>query len=223
MKHLISLFLILLLIPLTSCQNTPPDEAAVPKQANTTLEAFDLTTEDWQTLEGEGVSLSLPASYRGGNPNRDITEIKSTLANVNSNYSERLQAVQQNLEGIALIAFDTQFFEADSLTNVNVMQKALAEAINLDNFLSQTVRELEATHNITEQDIINQNNSSLGRILTTVTTEKGQDMTQLFYLQPQAETMWITTYTTPSSEFDQRVKNFEESIATLEIPAVNRQ
>ncbi|QDZ38790.1 hypothetical protein FRE64_01840 [Euhalothece natronophila Z-M001] len=223
MKHLISFFLVLVLITLSSCQQIASEDnptAMTVSEADASLEAYDLTTEDWEMLEGESVKLSVPASYRGGSPNLDLTEIESTLEQLNGDYSERLQAVQENPEEIALIAFDTQFFESDTLTNVNVVQHELDEEISLEDYLSQAVSNLEATHNIEEQEIINNNDTSMGRILTTLTTEEGVEMTQLFYIHSQPEAMWITTYTTPSSEFEQRVSNFEESIASLEIEAL---
>lgn len=222
MKHFISFFLIVVLITLSSCQANTSEQATTTSlsQANTTLEAYNLSTEDWQTLEGKSLKLSVPASYRGGNPNLDLNEIESTLEQVNGDYSQRLQAVQQNIDEIALIAFDTQFFEANTLTNVNVVQHPLEEEITLDKYLSQAVGELEATHNIEEQEMMNSNDTSMGRILTTLTTGEGIDMTQLFYFYSGVESIWITTYTTPSSEFNQRVNNFEKSIASLEIEAV---
>lgn len=220
MKHFISFFLIVVLITLSSCQANTSEETKTTSlsQADTTLEAYDLTAEDWQTLEGESLKLSVPASYRGGNPNLDLSEIESTLEQVNGDYSQRLQAVQQNIDEIALIAFDTQFFEANTLTNVNVVQ--YPKEITLDKYVSQAVGELEATHNIEEQKMMNSNDTSIGRILTTITTKEGIDMTQLFYFHSGVESIWITTYTTPSSEFNQRVNNFEKSIASLEIEAV---
>ncbi len=223
MKHLISFFLVVVLITLSSCQqvdsedNNPPTTGSEP---GASLEAYDLTADNWQILEGKSLKLSVPASYRGGNPNLDLTEMESTLEQVNGDYSQRLQAVQQNLDEIALIAFDTQFFEADTLTNVNVVQYPLEEEISLDKYVSQAVGELEATHTIEEQEMVNRNGTSMGRILTAITTEEGIKMKQLFYFHSQGETIWITTYTTPSREFDQRVNNFEKSIASLEIEAV---
>ncbi|MFP4132635.1 MAG: hypothetical protein ACLFQP_08770 [Halothece sp.] len=223
MKHLISFLLVVVLITLSSFQQVTSEDNNSPtngSEPEASLEAYDLTADNWKTLEGKSLKLSVPATYRGGNPNLDLTEIESSLEEVNGDYSERVQAVQQNIDEVALIAFDTQFFEDNTLTNVNIVQYPLEEEITLDAYLSQAVGELEATHNIEEQEMVNRNGTSIGRILTTITTEKGIDMTQLFYFHSGKDRIWITTYTTPSREFDQRVNNFEKSIASLEIEAV---
>jgi hypothetical protein len=128
-----------------------------------------------------------------------------------------LQPIKQNLEQTALIAFDARSFTADVLTNVNVVQQPINEQTALEEYLATTVKKLQATHEIEEETMITQNQSSLGRILANVTTTEGVRLKQLFYLQPQGETVWITTYTTPESEFQSRLPNFEQSIASLEI------
>jgi len=224
MKYLFSVcFGILILITLSSCQDFSPRNPQVssdnPNLESTTpsLEAFDLAAANWQTLTGEGITLSVPATYRGGNPVRDLTEIETALTNFDQRYEKRLQPIKQNLEQTALIAFDARSLTADALTNVNVVQQPMKQKTSLEDYLATTVKQLQSTHQIEEEAIITQNQSSLGRIVANVTTETGVSLKQLFYLQPQKETIWITTYTTPTREFQGRLSNFEQSIASLEI------
>jgi len=186
------------------------------EQANENLEAVAVNKPNWQTMEGQGVSLSLPEGYQGGNPIVDLQSIEEKLANLDA--SQRLKPIQNNLEQIALIAFDTTNFSDNNwLTNVHVLNHSWQESMTLENYLSQAVAELESTHQIEQQNMMNQGQSSIGRILTTVTTSEQVKIKQLFYFQPQQDKIWITTYTTPASEFQQRSANFEQSIATLEI------
>ncbi|MDR9404519.1 MAG: hypothetical protein RI580_13880 [Halothece sp. Uz-M2-17] len=220
MKHLFSfLFGILILMTLSSCQDFSPRNPQVSSNNPTSasLEAFDLSAENWQTMKGEGITLSVPETYRGGNPVRDLTNIETALTDLDQNYETRLQPIKQNLEQTALLAFDARSFTADALTNVNVVQQSLNQQTSLENYLATTVKQLQATHQIEEETIITHNQSSLGRIVANVTTQEGVSLKQLFYLQPQGETVWITTYTTPSSEFQGRLPNFEQSIASLDI------
>jgi serine/threonine-protein kinase len=216
-----NLILVSLLILLSSCQNFSPKDPQVSstdaktKQTIPTLENFDLAAEEWQTMEGEGITLSLPKSYRGGNPLRDLTEIESAISQLDENYEKRLQAIKPNLDNTLLIAFDARSFEPDTLTNVNVVQQPYQKETSLEEYLSQAVKQLQSSHEIEEKTIITQNQSSLGRIVAKVTTEEGTTLQQLFYFQPQAETMRISTYSTPASEFQRRIANFERSIASL--------
>lgn len=219
MKPLLSLFLALVLITLTGCQNffSPEDPNVASPNINETqteLEAWDLKAENWQTLEGEGISLSLPETYRGGNPTRDLIEIESALNEIDENYGKRLQAIKQNLDHTILIAFDTKTLEADSLTNVNVVQQSLSKKMVLDRYLSEVVKKLQPTHNIQIQAIINNNENKIAQIVANTTTDEGVTIKQLFYLQPQEDTVLITTYTTPESEYQGRLPNFETSIAS---------
>lgn len=224
MKHLFSLFFgVLILITLSSCQDFSPRNPQVSSSSPTldstssSLEAFDLAAENWQTMAGEGMTLSLPETYRGGNPVRDLTNIETALTDLDQSYGKRLQPIKQNLEQTALIAFDARSLSADALTNVNVVQQPMNQKTSLEDYLAKTIKELQDSHQIEAEAIITQNQSSLGRIVANVTTEAGVNLKQLFYLQPQKETIWITTYTTPTREFQGRLSNFEKSIASLEI------
>lgn len=224
MKHLLSvLFGILILMTLSSCQDFSPRNPQVssddPKLEATasSLEAFDLAAENWQTMAGEGITLSLPETYRGGNPVRDLTTLETALTDLDQGYEKRLQPIKQNLEQTALIAFDARSLTTDALTNVNVVQHPINQKTALEDYLAATVEELQATHQIEEETILTQNQASLGRIIANVTTDEGVSLKQLFYLQRQGETVWITTYTTPASEFRGRLPNFEQSIGSLEI------
>ncbi|AFZ43077.1 hypothetical protein PCC7418_0862 [Halothece sp. PCC 7418] len=226
MKHLFSvLFGILILITLSSCQDFSPRNPQVSSNhpsldaTSPSLEAFDLAAENWQTIAGEGITLSLPETYLGGNPVRDLTNIETALTDLDQSYEKRLQPIKQNLEQTVLIAFDARSLTANALTNVNVVQQSLNQQTSLEDYLAKTVQQLQATHQIEEETILTQNKSSMGRIIASVTTEEGVSLKQLFYLQPQKETVWITTYTTPSSEFQGRFPNFEQSIASLDIQA----
>jgi len=224
MKYLLSVLLgILVLITISSCQDFSPRNPQVSSNYQNvdstmpSLEAFDLAAENWQTLQGEGMSLSLPESYQGGNPVRDLNEIETALNRLDEGYSKRLQPIKQNLERTAFIAFDARSLTQDALTNVNVVQHPLNQATSLEDYLGQIAQQLRQTHQIQEETIITQNQSPLGRIVTNVTTEEGISMKQLFYVQLQGETIWITTYTTPTSEFQGRLANFEQSITSLKV------
>jgi len=223
MKYLLSFLLgILVLITISSCQDFSPRNPQVSSNDQTvestpSLEAFDLAAENWQTIQGEGMSLSLPESYQGGNPVRDLNEIETAFTRLDEGYSKRLQPIKQNLEQTAFIAVDARSLTPNALTNVNVVQHPLNPATSLEDYLGQVAQQLRPTHQIQEETIITQNQSSLGRIVANVTTEKGVSMKQLFYIQPEGETMWITTYTTPTSEFQGRLANFEQSITSLKV------
>lgn len=213
-----------LFITLSSCQNFSPKDPQVSSSGETTpnLEALELTTDKWQTIEGNGIRLSLPESYRGGNPNRDLPEIESALTELQESYGKRLQTIKQNVENMALIAFDTRSLTSEALTNVNIVQHPLQESMDLETYLSQAVQRLQKTHQIEEQNLVAQNESSQGRLVASTTTEKDMTMKQLFHFQFQPaeanNTVWIVTYTTPANEFNQRVANFEDSIASLQFP-----
>lgn len=213
------LIAVCLFLTLSSCQNFSPKDPQVSSREENKpkLEALELTAETWQTIEGNGIRLSLPESYRGGNPNQDLREIEAALTELQESYGKRLRSIKQNVDNImALIAFDTRSLTPEALTNVNIVQHPLQESIDLETYFSEAVQQLQKTHQIEEQDLIAQNESSRGRIVAKTTTEDAIAMKQLFYFQPQSETVWITTYTTPAKEFQQRVANFEDSIASLQ-------
>jgi len=220
MKYLLSLLLaVLFLIPLASCQNFSPKDPNVTSNSETTpqLKAFDFAAENWQIIKGEGISISLPKTYQGGNPLRDLTEIESALNSLGESYGRRLQSIRQNLDDIVLIAFDARSLTLDTLTNVNIIQQSLDKSISLADYLKQAVQQLEKTHTIEAEIITSSDRGEIARIVASKTTDNGVTMKQLFYFQPQEDTILISTFSTPKSEFQGRVANFEQSIASLAI------
>ncbi len=220
MKHLLSILLaIFILIALASCQNFSPKDPNVSSNSETTLqlEAFTLEAETWQTLEGEGISISLPKGYQGGNPLRDLTEIESALNSLDTSYGRRLQSIKQNLDNLVFIAFDTRSLTPDTLTNLNIIQQPLEGSISLGDYLDQAIEQLEKTHKIEQEIITSSDRGEIARIVANKTTDNGVTMKQLFYFQPQEDIMLISTFSTPKSEFQSRVANFEQSIASIKI------
>lgn len=198
----------LLLLTLTGCQNAtnpePPQTGSNPTE----------TQSDWQTIQGEGVSLALPPEYEGGNPSTDLDELEARLNQIGSEYAQQLQAIRQNPAAIALLAFDPNLSPDDQITNVNVIPIEKPPELSLADFTRQTAEQLSTGVEVIEQGVVQVGDREMGRIVVQDEVE-GTIIQPLMYFVPDEERLWITIYATTADQFEQRLPNFEESIKSL--------
>jgi hypothetical protein len=218
---------LLLLITSVGCNQTTPQATESPQavispqaiaspQTTASPQPTDPSAATLKEIQGDGVALSVPANYEGGNPSTDLDEIAADLKAIDPNYEARIQAIEQNAETIALLAFDTQQSSSGFITNVNVSQQEVPAGITLEQYLQTATQQLSTQYNVLEQNIESQGEYRMGKIIAQPKTEQ-VPIKQLFYVVQQGETFWLVTYSTTQSEFDQRLPNFEQSIRTFTV------
>ncbi|MEC4806934.1 MAG: hypothetical protein SAJ12_11240 [Jaaginema sp. PMC 1079.18] len=194
-------------LSLLGCQNTP----------ETTTEASPPVTNSqssWTTIQGEGVSLALPPQYEGGNPSTDLDDIEARLQELGPRFAQQLQALRQNPEAIALFAFDPNLTSPNRMTSVNIIPVEPRMDRDLATFVEETALLLEAGVSILDQGMATVGDRDLGRMIVQQDAN-GTTIQPLMYFVQEEEQSWIVMYTTTAAEFEQRLPDFEKSIASL--------
>ncbi len=213
-----------LVISLSACEQKVPDVLASPPGG-------------WVAIRGEGVALSLPMGFVGGNPGRELTEIQDQLGAIDPDSEKKLRAVSQNPTAVALVAFDTQGnntqgnlasdTKISAATNVNITSQSLPKNADIQALLEMGAKQITGKssealggYQILQQQVTTLQEREIVKIIaTTGIPEQNPQIQQLFYLVPDIshKKIWVITYTTLVQGFDRHLPIFEKSINTLQI------
>ncbi len=208
----ISLILSLLLcVSLGACKST-----TTSKKTEIAPASIVQIPNNWKQIAGEGVFLSLPENFEGGNPQTQLDQLEAKLATVDPKYGDRIAVIKQNSKGIALLAFDLQSARSGIITNVNVIKEELPQGTTMEASLAAATSKLGLVYEIVDQKLTYLDDNQVGRIVAEANSE-GMRIKPLFYLIPDGNTIWLITYSTTAEEFNQRLPYFEQSIQTFKV------
>lgn len=188
--------LILILI----CSGCAQPESSLPNSV--------VTGDGWQTLSGQDMIISLPDTYKGGNPNQVLNTMKADLGEINPTYRERIARIAQNADSIALLAFDTKDATSGVVTNVNVVfrdrdpQKTIAVYEYIQPFIQELQNEVKV--------------NTLKRQEAVEIIVDSEELGQLVYVTSDKAKFWLITYTTSPEKFAQELPNFRRSLKTFQ-------
>ncbi len=176
-----------------------------------------INTDNWSVIEGEGLSISLPSDYFGGNPARDLDDLNAKLANINPNLTNRLQKVRQNIESIYFLAFNTNIDDFNWIDNINIVAEKNNQKISLNNYFEKYKKQISTKIKLEQESEIKlYNNQAVKKIIGNYSLEETK-VKQLFYIFEQNNNFWVVTYTTTADKFENNLSIFEKSIKTLKI------
>ncbi|MEA5469515.1 hypothetical protein [Spirulina sp. 06S082] len=213
---------LLLMFPLIGCDRpdssaTKTDSQTSSHQASATSVEERIINPDFRKLQGDRVSLYLPPGYEGGDPQKDIEKMAVNLEGAGSEYENLSSALRETKDLVALVAFDNKNAQGGFVTNVNVTSQKMPQGTNLEEFQQAISNDLERVgYEILEQDIQDLKKWQAGRITVKIETGKTK-ITQLVYIVLDRDIFWVITYSTPTEEFTDRVKDFEDSIITFDV------
>ncbi len=206
---------LLLLSTLVECGQTNIQNNSTPSTtASTSATAKKLP--GLTKIQGNGVSLSLPESFTGGDPNKDLDAIAAKLKTINPVYAERLQALKNSPIPIFLLAFDTTKNSENFLTNVGILTEKVPPKLTLEKYLNIGSEKLSQGYKIIEKKVVTVNKIKSGRIIAEAKDPK-INLAQVFYTIPKGDTYWLVTYSTSKQELQKLLPIFEQSINTIEI------
>ena len=174
------------------------------------------TPPNWKEISGEGVTLSLPASYEGGNPGKEIDTLGEKLGEIKPEYSDRVEPIKQRTKAIVFLAFDPKNAEQGTITNVSIIKEKLPEDQKIQEIIDSAGKKISLVYKLITQETVTINEEKVGKITAQADSE-GTLMQVLLYLVPRNETLWVVSYTTTAEEFEERSPDFEESIKTFRI------
>jgi hypothetical protein len=198
---------------ITPSQTTIPSQTPTPTITPTPTET---PIPGWSPISGDGVSLWLPDSWQGGNPQDDLDRLLAEAANTAREVSQYAGVLEENRSAINLWAYDTASSGNFHLTNVNIGQEAVDDAITVDLYMDAIDRNLPESFTITGRQLMDILENQGGRIFIDVNVN-GLVIKEVMYIFKVGDLMWLVTFAAESDVFDAQLPIIEMSMQTMEI------
>ncbi len=169
----------------------------------------------WQLLEGRGVFIQLPASYRGGNPATDPEVVAEQLRAMGGDYRAAAEWVRMNKDAVLLIAADSLSSTPGLVSNVNVVAEEVPSSMSMDEYVESGVGEPPPSFVLQEAGVVAIADRTAGRVVGTFVAPGGQQSVQLAYAFKDGGTLRLVTFTTSAQEWAARLPVFEQSAETF--------
>lgn len=209
---------LLLVTTAMGCSQTTTSQPTTSPQTVTKPEPTASPIAGWKKIAGDGVTLSLPESYEGGNPSQDIDAIAKKLKAISPEYGKRIESLKEQPSNIALLAFDPQSAKSGFLTNVNITTEKLPPGTTVEQTVENIGKQFATSYLVVDQKIVSLDKYQAGRIVAEATAAE-KPIKQLSYVIQKDNRVWLVTYATSASEFEQRLPGFEKSVRTFTLPS----
>jgi hypothetical protein len=170
----------------------------------------------WSHIQGDGVSLWLPDSWRGGNLTQDLDQFLADAAGEAAVIQQYAAILQENRAVINLWAFDTASTGHFHLANVNIGREEVADNVTVDIYIDAINRNLPENFTITGQAVQSIHGIPAGSIQVDVLLD-GLLIKQIMYIFKVDHVMWLVTFAAMYDTFDAYRAIIEQSVQTLEI------
>lgn len=205
----------------TPKESPSPTPTPSPDSATSDRATSDSATvvQDWPTIQGNGVQLKVPSFYVGGNPAVEYDQLVAQLKAIDPKYAQRLEAIADNPEVSALLAFDNQDRRSAFLTNVNITSEAIPPDLSLEDYMDKASGLLAQSYQIQSQSVVPVGPYRAGQMVGEI-EDNDVRFKQLFYMIPHEGRVWVVTYSTGAKAFEERLKEFTQSIQTIQLESL---
>lgn len=170
----------------------------------------------WKKFQAEGIEIQLPATFEGGRPtSQDIDAIAERLATLGADYEPMVQMLRKSPPPFVLWMFDANVGPSGAITNVNVGKEAMPSGVSIGAYLDATRAQLPSDARVSRREVVAlERFPEAGRLV--VEAQVLGTGTVIYVLRHGSE-IWIVGYTTHVTELEQRMPDFERSIATFRV------
>lgn len=186
-----------------------PQEKSLPTPVSTTI-----PIPQWHIINGNKVNIWLPNSFDGGNPKTDTEKLISRLRKLGPDFNQIIETLQSNHESIDFLAYDTNPSNPGLITNVVMNKESIPESLDIDSYLNSLASNLSKQYQVLEQGSIPYDKYPTGRLVSVVNSPKG-NIKQVLYAFRKGSMIWRLVFTTPESEYNQRISFFNQSAQSL--------
>lgn len=207
------LFLFLLALLLIPTATAMMQDGGKGDEIPTATEEID--TEDWVTLEGEGVTLLVPPTWI--DMNADVDELMASLEDADSNIDlEALADMAASLGDVYLMfAMNTEASDVTFTTNLNVVGLDIGATMPMEMLLDANIDAMRATMPDIEGEIIEINDEEVGNVFAAYELN-GLNVQQVQYYFMRDTWLYVVTFTTTDDYFEELEPEFAAIAETLE-------
>lgn len=169
----------------------------------------------WEKFSSGNVELWMPANFDGGDLTNDLDVIIQRMRSFGPEYQKLADMIEKNPSAVTLLVFDTQVGSSGFLTNVNVIKEPVISTMGMQTYLDSTSKQFPSIgFNVIEIGIVQLDNYQAGRLVVQADALKAKEA---MYIIKVKSVMWVITYSTGISEFENRLPIFEKSANTIKI------
>lgn len=167
----------------------------------------------WKVFTGEGVELSLPANFEGGDPIARQEELLELLRSLGPEYETYVETVEQNPSGMKLVVFDLK--SVGSI--VGVTRREVPPEMKLEEYLngliSALVEQIPGT-SLIDRSVVQRDEDLAGRVVFEFVTEQAISR-QLSFVVLEGGKVWTVSYASPLDRFEEMIPTFDLSMLTF--------
>lgn len=167
----------------------------------------------WRVFTGEGVELSLPSNFEGGDPEVSRERLLELIRTLGPEYEKYIEAVEQNPSGMILMAFDLE----SSASSVGVTKREVPPEMSLEEYmnglLNALVEQVPGT-SVIDRSVIERDGDQVGRVVLEFETGEAVSR-QLTFIFLEGGKVWTLSYASARDRFEQLLPTFDLSMLTF--------
>lgn len=170
----------------------------------------------WEKFKGAGIELWLPESFEGGDLSQDLEVIVGKLRTLGSDFEQTAKTIEQNPSAFAIWAFDSKASDSGFLTNVNIIKEKVLSAVTIDTYMDAVAKKLPPSFKIVDRKKVKLEHYEAMQVVIELELPNVQAK-ELIYVIKHSNVMWVITYATGKSEYEQQLPVFEQSANTFNV------
>jgi len=203
-RHPMSIACLVLLSLLAGCGQTETSHPA------------GTVVEGWKMFKGGGAELWLPASYEGGDLNKDLDVVVERVRALGPDYEAIARTMERNRSAFVIWAFDSQIGESGGVTSVTVVSERVPSSVTLETYLGLVRKKLTKDFRVVEEGVVPLASYQAGRVVLEANLG-GTRIKQIMYMVKSGSTVWVVNLATGADEFDERSPAFESSVRNIRV------
>ncbi len=182
-----------------------------------TPEPEEIDMEDWEPLEGNGVSLMAPPEFEGGSIDDMLELLEGADRLLGDEFDALLEVAQDNPELYKLFAVAPELMEGGVLTNINITGTPLPMELSMESILELMPESFPSSIEIDESEVIELGDyEEVGKLIIDMEILRIEQRLVL-YLFLVDEQLYAITFTTSREAFKDLAPVFEQIASTFEV------
>ncbi len=169
-------------------------------------------TSAWTTIDGDGVSVSLPDSFFGGDPSVEGQAITAKIRSLGPTYAPMVSWVNQMTTGpshVLLISIDAKSGEFATLA---VLTGSVPEGTRIGTYTRQAAEGYSRNYQVTDWRVVSLGDRRAGRLTIDRSNEKAADAVYVFV---KGRTVYLLVYTTTAQGLNASLPVFDKSAGSF--------
>ncbi len=196
-----------------------PRPSATPKPTNTPRPTVDAPS-GFKPLTGDGVTLWLPESYKGGSMSgKDRAVLIANMKGLGGDFARMAEQFENMAQNVLFFAYDPEMNPQGGLTNVNIVEipvfSGVEPATLAELMASQLPKQFKGIK-VGEVEPVNLPLYPAARFTAQMSVNQ-VTVKELLYIVTAANATYLVTYATSAAEFDDLLPVFEQSIETFSL------